>query len=98
MPADLVLAETTDGVTMLTLNHPEKRNALSHTMLSRLQEHFARLASDRTTRVVILRAAGKVFSSGHDLLELADASGADTAALFALCTDVMLAIRKLPQP
>ena len=98
MPADLVLAETTDGVTVLTLNHPEKRNALSHAMLTRLREHFARLANDQATRVVILRAAGKVFSSGHDLRELADGSGPDAAALFALCTDVMMAIRKLPQP
>lgn len=98
MDAPLVLSESVDAVTLLTLNHPEKRNALSRALLTSLREQFARLARDRTQRAVILRAAGPVFSSGHDLRELAEADAASAQALFALCTDVMLAIRQLPQP
>jgi enoyl-CoA hydratase/carnithine racemase len=48
--------------------------------------------------VVILRANGPAFCAGHDLRELVDIAPADAATLFALCTEVMLAIRRLPQP
>lgn len=98
MDQTLVLAESSDAVALLTLNHPEKRNALSRAMLACLREEFARLATDRQVRVVILSAAGPVFSSGHDLRELTGASAVEARSLFALCTEVMLAIRKLPQP
>jgi enoyl-CoA hydratase/carnithine racemase len=63
-----------------------------------LKERLERIAADSEVHVVILRAAGPVFSSGHDLRELANGSAADHAELFALCTDVMESIRKLPQP
>src|SRR5205807_10626604 len=45
-----------------------------------------------------LRAAGPVFSSGHDLRELVQGCETDHTALFALCTEVMETIRLLPQP
>ncbi len=49
-------------------------------------------------RTVILRAEGPVFSSGHDLRELQAADEESTTRIFALCTEVMEAIRVLPQP
>jgi enoyl-CoA hydratase/carnithine racemase len=98
MDERLVLYEAVDGVLVLTLNHPEKRNALSRSMLAALKKQLERSAADPNVRVVIIRAAGPVFSSGHDLRELVDASEADSASLFALCTDVMETIRKLPKP
>jgi len=94
----LVLLEITGRIATLTLNHPEKRNALSRALLTELREHLQHLAERKEVRVVILRAEGKVFSSGHDLRELADCSEADAQSLFALCTEVMRAIRDLPQP
>jgi enoyl-CoA hydratase/carnithine racemase len=94
----LVLYEVVDGVAILTLNHPERRNALSRAMLATLKKQLERSAADSGVRVVILRAAGPVFSSGHDLRELVDSAEADQVSLFALCTDVMETIRKLPQP
>ena len=97
MDQPIILSESVDQIAILTLNHAEKRNALSRAMLSALRDHLARL-KDAKERVVILKAAGPVFSSGHDLRELAGTTGADAAALFALCTEVMLAIRHLPQP
>jgi enoyl-CoA hydratase/carnithine racemase len=98
MNKPLVLAEVVDHIALITLNHPEKRNALSRAMLLSLKDQLARIAADRSVRVVILRAEGPAFSSGHDLRELVDGSEADYTSLFALCTEVMEAIRKLPQP
>src|SRR5262249_1536581 len=98
MNEQLVLYEVVDGVAVLTLNHPEKRNALSRAMLECLKGQLDCIAADPNVRVVILRAAGPVFSSGHDLRELADGTEADHVSLFALCTEVMETIRKLPRP
>jgi enoyl-CoA hydratase/carnithine racemase len=96
MDKPLVLAETDDRIAILTLNHPEKRNALSRAMLSCLRDHLARLTT--SVRVVILGSEGPVFSAGHDLRELVECSADDAAGLFALCTEVMQSIRRLPQP
>jgi enoyl-CoA hydratase/carnithine racemase len=98
MDTSLVLLEVQGPIAFLTLNHPEKRNALSTAMLRELKDRFAALSSDKSVRVVILRANGRVFSSGHDLRELAGIDEAACTGLFALCSDVMQAIRKLPQP
>ncbi|MBL8794295.1 MAG: enoyl-CoA hydratase [Planctomycetia bacterium] len=98
MSQSLVLFEVAERIATLTLNHPEKRNALSRAMLTTLHEHLHQLASRKDVRVVVLRAAGSVFSSGHDLRELAGCTEAEARSLFALCTEVMLAIRELPQP
>ncbi len=98
MDNSLVLAEVADGVAVLTLNHAEKRNALSREMLSALHDRLRQIGAGKVARVVILRATGPVFSSGHDLREMVGANPADTTALFALCTEVMLTIRNLPQP
>lgn len=94
----LVLYEVADGVAILTLNHPEKRNALSRAMLERLKQLLARIAADPQVRAMILRAVGPVFSSGHDLREMVGQPEADVNALFTLCTEVMEAIRLLPKP
>ena len=98
MDRTLVLSETREHIAFLTLNHPEKRNALSQAMLQSLLEHFERIGQDRNIRVVILRANGPAFSSGHDLRELAGGEEDGYAALFDLCTRVMESIRRLPQP
>jgi enoyl-CoA hydratase/carnithine racemase len=98
MDRPLVLCEVSDGIAFLTLNHPEKRNALSGAMLAALKEQLGRIAADDRARVVILRAEGPVFSSGHDLREMVDRARTDYEAIFALCTDVMEAIRRLPKP
>jgi enoyl-CoA hydratase/carnithine racemase len=98
MEKPLVLCSIADGIATLTLNHPERRNALSRAMLSSLREQLVRLGADASVRVVILRAEGPAFSAGHDLRELVGGDREDYAALFALCTEVMEAVRKLPQP
>jgi enoyl-CoA hydratase/carnithine racemase len=98
MDKPLLLCEIADQIAFLTLNHPEKRNALSRVLLGALLKQLEQLVGQPGVRVIILRAAGAVFSAGHDLRELVGGSEADYASLFALCSDVMEAIRTLPLP
>jgi enoyl-CoA hydratase/carnithine racemase len=100
----ILLREDAGPVATLTLNRPGALNALSDAMLAELKAAFAALAEDRTARVVILRGAGKAFCAGHDLKEMQagrqaeDGGRAYFADLFARCSQVMLAIPRLPQP
>lgn len=87
------------GVVTLTLNRPQAFNALSEAMLTQLGEAFAALANDGTVRAVVLGASGKAFCAGHDLKEMrAEPSLEYYQDLFAQCTEVMLAIQRLPVP
>jgi enoyl-CoA hydratase/carnithine racemase len=93
-----VLVETEGGVVHLTLNRPEKRNALSREMLGQLGDALRRIAADSGARVVVLAARGPVFCAGHDLSEMVGGSEADYRDLFAACSQVMQQLRRLPQP
>lgn len=87
------------GVVTLTLNRPQAFNALSEAMLTELGEAFATVAGDATVRAVVLGASGKAFCAGHDLKEMrAEPSLEYYQSLFAQCTEVMLAIQRLPVP
>lgn len=87
------------GVVTLTLNRPRAFNALSEAMLAALSRTFAGLAADETVRAVVLGASGKAFCAGHDLKEMRSAPSLDYyQRLFAECTEVMLAIQRLPVP
>ena len=96
--SDMLLVESETGIVRLTLNRPERRNALSEAMLTELGAALERIAADRSARVVVLGAAGPVFCSGHDLGEMIGRSEADYQSLFARCSRVMQQIRLLPQP
>lgn len=93
-----LLCDTHDGIVRLTLNRPDRRNALSHSLLAELESAIGRIADDRTARVVVLAGAGKIFCSGHDLNELVGRSDAEYVDLFSSCARVMLGFRRLPQP
>lgn len=93
-----VLYQNNNGIALLTLNNPQKRNALSYEMLTELKTSLQKIANDSEIHIVIIRAAGTVFSSGHDLHELLGKTAEEYRALFALCTEVMEAIRLLPKP
>ncbi len=100
----LLLTATTKGVLRLTLNRPGARNALSSELMAALKSALDGAAADNATRVVVIAAVGPVFSSGHDLKELArhradgDAGRAAYAALFTQCSALMQAIVKSPKP
>jgi enoyl-CoA hydratase/carnithine racemase len=96
--APSLLIETREGVATLTLNRPEKRNALSHELLMQLGNSLTALAKDQRVSVVVLASRGPVFSAGHDLGEMVGRTEAEYHQLFALCSEVMQQLRRLPQP
>jgi len=96
--APMVKSERTGALAILTLANPARRNALSRAMLTELRNQFAVIAADKSVKCVILRAEGPAFCAGHDLRELQAANAAELTAIFALCTQVMEAIRLLPAP
>jgi enoyl-CoA hydratase/carnithine racemase len=67
-------------------------------MLTELRDQFAAIATDKSVKCVILRAEGPAFCAGHDLRELQAANETELTAIFALCTQVMEAIRLLLAP
>ena len=95
-----------DGIATLTLNMPEKLNALSDGMLVAMQDALDTIADDPSVRVVIIRGAGKAFCAGHDLREMqtkrakADAGAVAVAlkGLFDRCALMMQRIQSIPQP
>src|SRR5262245_16854466 len=68
--ADEILCSIQDGIATLTLNRPEKRNAINQAMIESLTAHFTDLEQHRDVRVVVIRGAGKVFCAGRDLREM----------------------------
>ena len=96
--APILLHDIEGGVCRLTLNRPDKRNALSREMLGELDVLLPRLAVDRNVRVLVLAASGPVFSSGHDLKEMTACSESQYRELFTVCSRVMHQLRRLPQP
>ena len=98
MSGELVGYELRDGVAVLTLSDAKRRNALSSRLLGELKERLRVIEGDDAVGVVVLRSEGPVFSSGHDLNEMIDRDAESYAAVFALCTEVMEAIRLLPKP
>ncbi len=89
---------TEGALAVITLNRPERRNALSLELMRELIECLDGLASQPAIRVVILAAAGKVFSSGHDLGEMVGRDVNDYRRIFDVCSELMQKIQSIPQP
>ena len=83
---------------ILTLNRPNRRNALSLDMMLEVIDCLTRVGGDSTVRAVILAAEGKVFSSGHDLSEMVGRNINDYRRIFDVCADLMMKIQAIPQP
>ena len=92
------LLVSTDGpITIITLNRPDKRNALAMNVMLELTEAFRHVgASDADG--VILAANGPVFSAGHNFGDMAGATLDEARQLFTVCTIMMDAIQSVPQP
>jgi enoyl-CoA hydratase len=67
MPDPLVLYEVDEKVGIVTLNRPEKLNAISAELQEQLTEAFARADAEQQTSVVLLRAEGRSFCAGYDI-------------------------------
>jgi len=93
-----------DGLAWLTLNRPERLNAMSRELVQELRDYFGSLAGDRATRVVVLRGAGRAFCAGLDLKERPDGDGGVTGdvssglRLQRTISELVMMMRRLPQP
>lgn len=93
------LIRVTEGqLGIITLNRPERRNALSLELMFELICCLDELAANPNIRAIILSASGKVFSSGHDLSEMVGRSITDYRRIFDVCTELMAKIQSVPQP
>src|ERR1700677_3278582 len=103
-PPPLLLSAHTGGVLKLILNRPQARNALSSELMAALVAALDGAARDNATRVIVIAAEGPVFSSGHDLKEMArhradgDAGRTAYTGLFTQCSAMMQAIVRHPKP
>jgi enoyl-CoA hydratase/carnithine racemase len=86
------------NIAIVTLNRPERRNALSLGLMEDLFACLEEIGRDRHVNAVILAAAGKVFCSGHDLSEMTGRDLADYRQIFDMCSDLMQKIQSIPQP
>lgn len=95
----VLLREDEGSIATLTLNRPEKFNALSYELMDLIQNQLDELAADNLIRVVVVAANGSAFCTGHDLLEMyEDPSSLAMGALFDQCSQIMISLTQLPQP
>jgi methylglutaconyl-CoA hydratase len=95
----VILYSADGGVARVTLNRPEKRNALSTEMLEALREVLQRAADDSTVRIVLIRGAGVDFCAGLDLTEVLKFEDAPSALASARrLGDLYIAMRRHPKP
>jgi enoyl-CoA hydratase/carnithine racemase len=93
-----LIVEQDGAIITITMNRPEKRNALSVAMMAELLAQLRAIGKRDGVRAVIIAGAGPAFSSGHDLAELKDRDLAFYRREFDLCAELMLAIQAIPQP
>lgn len=92
------MIERDAAVATITLNRPDRRNALSLALIAELTTSLAEVGGDPLVRAVILGARGPVFCAGHDLVEMRGNDEDFFQRLFEACTRMMLTIHRLPQP
>jgi enoyl-CoA hydratase/carnithine racemase len=91
--------KTGEPIGCLTLDRPDRRNALSLGMMREILAALDVVATHRDVRVLIIDANGPVFSAGHDLSEIvAPHDGAFYDELFGVCVEMMEVIHAIPQP
>ncbi len=98
MTYENLLFETEGPIAVITLNRPQRRNALSLEMMQELIACLSAIGEDSALRVVILAAAGKVFSSGHDLGQMVGKDINYYRRTFDVCSELMMKLQAIPQP
>ncbi len=93
-----LLVTADEAVARVTLNRPEKRNALSLELMEELVAALREVSARGTARVIVIEGAGPAFSAGHDLSEMIGRDEAFYRELFGVCTAMMETIHELPEP
>src|SRR3954453_21448365 len=92
---DLVLRADRDGWTQLTLNRPDKLNALTVPMFAELREHVMALRAAAAVGCFGLRGAGRCFSAGHDLSDIAAGEAVPSRGWHS---ETLRLLERLPKP
>jgi enoyl-CoA hydratase/carnithine racemase len=93
-----ILFSVEEPVGFLTLNNPEKINALSLRMVQEIKDALATVSTNEAVKVLIIRANGKHFCAGHYLAEMVDGDAKAYKTIFDQCTEMMQMIHDIPQP
>lgn len=98
MQYETIVYEEQDRIGIITLNRPEKRNALSLELLEELFICLQSAGKEQHLKVMIIKGAGEAFSAGHDMRQILGEELNDIRHLFDTCAELMLLIHKIPQP
>ena len=98
MTYEHILLSRDGAVATLTMNRPEKRNALSEAHMVELIDALRVIGGESGTRAVILAANGPAFCAGHDLRELVGRDLIAYRRVFERCVELMTAVQSIPQP
>jgi enoyl-CoA hydratase/carnithine racemase len=97
MEYEYILVEPSGDFATITMNRPERRNALSLAHMRELITAFSEVGSSDALGIV-LAGNGPVFSAGHDFADVADADLVAVRSLLATCTELMTLMQQVPQP
>jgi enoyl-CoA hydratase/carnithine racemase len=92
-----VLVERSGEFATITMNRPQRRNALSLQHMGELIEAFTQVGGSDVLGIV-LAGHGPVFSAGHDFADVADAGLSEVRSLLQICTELMTLMQQVPQP
>jgi enoyl-CoA hydratase/carnithine racemase len=92
-----ILAERSGDFTTITMNRPQRRNALSLDHMRELIQAFSE-AGESSALGIVLAGNGPVFSAGHDFADVAGADLSGVRALLVTCTELMTLMQQVPQP
>jgi enoyl-CoA hydratase/carnithine racemase len=94
----IVLVADEGAAARVTLNRPEKRNALSLELMEELIGSLEAVSASPDVRAIVIEGAGVAFSAGHDLSEMVDRDVPFYQRLFDICAQLMETIHRVPQP
>ena len=93
-----ILVDREGPIAQVTMNRPDRRNALSLEHMQELTQAFRDIGRGKDSEVVILRGNGPAFCAGHDLSEMVNRDPAFYRELFDVCIELMSTIQSIPQP
>lgn len=94
---EITLSQT-NAIGIITLNTPEKINALSGQKIQEMLHALDKIATDESIKILILKANGNHFCAGHDLSEMVDQGTKEYKFIFDQCTRMMMMLHEIPQP
>ena len=93
-----IIVSADAGLTTITMNRPERRNALSEAHIRELLAAVRSAGDDEHTRAIVIAANGPVFSAGHDFADMAERDLDGMRRLLGTCAELMLGLQRAPQP